>query len=79
MILTYKLIEANDPCTISIWEKDTNTNKERCIYDEDYKDSYKQSYKDWEDKPQDDWSLPELVGKGLASRISRTDAILEMI
>ena len=81
MILMYK-IEDGTPKSVSIWERNTETGSERCIYEEENSQGYKETYGKWF-KPSDvgEDTLPVLSKNDInnVSRISRDDAILEMI
>ncbi|MCP3686749.1 MAG: hypothetical protein GY861_29270 [bacterium] len=80
MILTYKLVDGN-PERASIWERDTKTEMERCIWEEGFADdNYATEYKEWqrmEDIGED--TLPELCKQPNINRISKDNAFLEMI
>ena len=84
MILTYKMVD--DKERWSVWERDTNTNKERCVYDSKPlpRQSYSIDYKEWIEFTEGK-RLPDMMKESkhlnvsIISRISRADALLEMI
>ena len=79
MINTYKMVDiiGNKPI-ISIWERDTATGFERCIWDKTV-DGFSciDSYKEWTDMVAiNEKPIVEFMN---ATRISRADAFLEMV
>ena len=79
MILTYMIMGSKG--NNNIWERNTDTGLERCIYDSDEHDSNKKSYPDWI-SPDDIGGtspLPDMVKNGDAKKISRADALLEIL
>ena len=80
MILMYKLVDGL-PKGASIWERDTKTRLERCIW-EDCEDNYRTEYSEWQSMAKiGEDTMPELVAKADTDcvRISKSDAFLEMI
>lgn len=78
MITTYIIHHklAGGLTSTTLWERNTNNGRERCIYDSDNNGSYKEWTTDFSDQNANSMSLPKLKG---AKRISRADALLEMI
>lgn len=77
MILLYKI---KDDESISIWERDTKNNKERCIWEISGINSYVLDFKKWTTFHEN--TLPDMVKNkddNSTTRISRADAFLEMI